>query len=92
MDEVRGKDVSMIFQDPMTSLNPVLTVGEQIAEVIRTTMKAAPRRRPWSEAGEMLELVGIPGDRARRISPPVLRRHEAAGGHRHRPGLQSRSC
>lgn len=63
MREIRGNAISMIFQDPMTSLNPVMTVGSQIAEVIelheRCTKDAANEK-----AGDMLELVGIPRERA----------------------------
>lgn len=63
LEKMRGNDVSMIFQDPMTSLNPVFTIGEQIAEAIEIhenlTKKDAYRR-----AQEMLELVGIPASRA----------------------------
>ena len=63
LEKIRGKDISMIFQDPMTALNPVFTVGEQIAESIRlhedvTDAEANER------AKQMLELVGIPGFRA----------------------------
>ncbi len=62
MRKVRGNEISMIFQDPMTSLNPVYTVGEQIAEVIRLhndLSKAEVRKK----AEDMLEMVGIPRDR-----------------------------
>ena len=63
LEKVRGKDISMIFQDPMTALNPVFTVGDQIAESIflheNCTYAEAQQR-----AVEMLELVGIPGERA----------------------------
>ena len=62
MREIRGGKSSMIFQDPMTSLNPVMTVGEQIAEVVllhNKISKAEARKR----AIEMLEQVGIPGSR-----------------------------
>ncbi len=62
MRKVRGNEISMIFQDPMTSLNPVYTVGEQIAEVIRLhndLSKSDVRKK----AEEMLEMVGIPRDR-----------------------------
>ena len=58
----RGKDFSMIFQDPMTSLNPVMTVGEQIGEVIRLHEKVS-RAQADKKAAEMLELVGIPAER-----------------------------
>jgi peptide/nickel transport system ATP-binding protein len=59
---VRGKKISMIFQDPMTSLNPVVTVGDQIAESIRIHEKLS-RANATIKAKEMLELVGIPGER-----------------------------
>jgi len=58
----RGKDISMIFQDPMTSLNPVMTVGEQIAEVVRLHEKIS-RAGAMKKAAEMLEMVGIPSER-----------------------------
>ena len=63
MQDIRGNDVSMIFQDPMTSLNPVLTVGDQIAEVIAIHNKELKKGEPLEKAKEMLELVGIPGER-----------------------------
>lgn len=62
MRGIRGQKISMIFQDPMTSLNPVLTVGEQIAEVIEIHEKVSSSEA-LNKAGEMLELVGIPGNR-----------------------------
>jgi len=62
MRKIRGRKVSMIFQDPMTALNPIMKVGEQIAEVIKMHNDIT-----WREANEravkMLETVGIPGDR-----------------------------
>lgn len=63
MRAVRGNKVSMIFQDPMTSLNPVLTVGDQIAEVIRLHQKIS-RQEAAVKACQMLELVGIPAERS----------------------------
>ncbi|MGN0159731.1 MAG: ABC transporter ATP-binding protein [Brotaphodocola sp.] len=63
MESIRGKQVSMIFQDPMTSLNPVMTVGEQIAEVIQLHEKI-DAKGAVQKAKEMLEMVGIPGARA----------------------------
>ena len=63
LEKVRGKDISMIFQDPMTALNPVFTVGDQIAESIHLHEDVS-----YTEAQrlavDMLELVGIPGERA----------------------------
>jgi oligopeptide/dipeptide ABC transporter ATP-binding protein len=62
MRKIRGRKISMIFQDPMTALNPIMKVGEQIAEVVKMHNDIS-----WSEANEcavkMLEMVGIPGDR-----------------------------
>ena len=63
MREIRGKKISMIFQDPMTALNPVFTVGEQIEEVIMLHEKVN-RGEAAVKAQQMLELVGIPGDRS----------------------------
>ena len=63
MEKVRGDDVSMIFQDPMTSLNPVYTVCDQIAESIVLHQKVS-KQEAEKRAIEMLELVGIPADRA----------------------------
>ncbi|MDR3138394.1 MAG: ABC transporter ATP-binding protein [Treponema sp.] len=62
MRSVRGNQISMIFQDPMTSLNPVMTVGEQIMEVIRTHNKLSPKET-LAMARDMLEMVGISADR-----------------------------
>lgn len=63
MRKIRGKKVSMIFQDPMTSLNPVMTVGEQIAEVIEIHEDVTSKEAEI-KAKEMLELVGIQGSRS----------------------------
>lgn len=59
---IRGNLISMIFQDPMTSLNPVLTVGEQIAEVVEQHMKL-DKKGTQDRVDEILELVGIPAER-----------------------------
>ena len=63
LEEIRGKDISMIFQDPMTALNPVFTVGEQIAESIHLH-EGLSARESMERAKEILEIVGIPGTRA----------------------------
>ena len=62
LESIRGNLVSMIFQDPMTSLNPVLTVGEQIAEVIGLHENISEKQAA-DKAGQMLEVVGIPKER-----------------------------
>ena len=60
---IRGKEISMIFQDPMTSLNPVTTVGDQIAEAVMAHEKIG-KKQAWKKALEMLETVGISRERA----------------------------
>lgn len=60
---IRGKEISMIFQDPMTSLNPVTTVGDQIAEAVVAHEKIG-KKKAWEKALEMLETVGISRERA----------------------------
>jgi oligopeptide/dipeptide ABC transporter ATP-binding protein len=76
---IRGNRVAMIFQEPMTALNPVFTVGEQIAEVVRVHERAS-RADAWRRAVEMLELMGIPGPAERAKQYP----HQLSGGMRQR--------
>ena len=63
LEQIRGNEVAMIFQDPMTVLNPVFTVGEQIAECVEIH-ELCSKAEAWNRALEMLELVGIKADRA----------------------------
>ena len=64
MNAIRGKDVAMIFQDPMTALNPVFTVGDQIAETLMIH-EHLDKKEALEKAGRMLETVGIPAERAK---------------------------
>ena len=77
LEKIRGAEISMIFQDPMTSLNPVFTVGDQIAESILLHEKIG-KNAAWDKAMEMLELVGIP--RTRGSEYP----HQFSGGMKQR--------
>ena len=79
MKEYRGKKISMIFQDPMTSLNPLFTIGNQITEAILTHQKMT-KAEAKKRAVEMLKLVGIPSPEKRYESFP----HEFSGGMRQR--------
>jgi oligopeptide transport system ATP-binding protein len=79
MRRLRGGDISMIFQDPMTSLNPLLSVGRQITESVREHQRI-DRRRAKTRAIEMLRLVGVPEAERRINSFP----HEFSGGMRQR--------
>ena len=74
---IRGEHISMIFQDPMTSLNPVMTVGDQIAEAIRNHDKLS-RKDAAKKAAEILELVGIPSARGSEYP------HQFSGGMKQR--------
>ena len=79
MRSVRGKDIAMIFQEPMTSLNPVLTIGSQIAEAVLLHEKVN-RRQAWDKAVEMLRLTRIPEPEQRANEYP----HQLSGGMRQR--------
>jgi len=79
MRRVRGKDISMIFQEPMTSLNPVISIGRQIAEVF-LLHEALDRSAAWRKAIEMLRLVRIPEPEQRAGEYP----HQLSGGMRQR--------
>jgi oligopeptide/dipeptide ABC transporter ATP-binding protein len=79
MRAVRGARIAMVFQEPMTSLNPVFTVGEQVAEVARIHT-AATKSEAWARAVAMLELVGLPDPAVRARDYP----HQLSGGMRQR--------
>jgi peptide/nickel transport system ATP-binding protein len=79
MRSVRGKDIAMIFQEPMTSLNPVLTVGSQIAETV-LLHERVNKKQAWAKAIEMLRLTRIPEPAQRAREYP----HQLSGGMRQR--------
>lgn len=80
LTDLRGSKISMIFQDPMTSLNPVYTVGFQIAETVKRHRKDVSNEQAWKRATEMLDLVRIPDAKRRSKNYP----HEFSGGMRQR--------
>jgi oligopeptide/dipeptide ABC transporter ATP-binding protein len=79
MRRVRGKRIAMILQDPMASLNPLFTIGDQVAEPIRVH-EGATRTAAWKRAGELLKAVRIPAPKTRLHQYP----HEMSGGMRQR--------
>jgi peptide/nickel transport system ATP-binding protein len=79
MRQVRGNRISMIFQEPMTSLNPVMRIGDQITEAVRLH-RDMTRQQAWEQAVEMLRLVRIPEPARRALEYP----HQLSGGMRQR--------
>ena len=77
--DIRGNEISMIFQEPMTSLNPVFTIGEQIAEVLRAH-QGLSRQAAWDHAVELLDAVRIPNPKGRAADYPF----QMSGGQRQR--------
>lgn len=80
MQKIRGNKISMIFQDPMTSLNPLYTIGEQIEESLRKHQRQLTAKERRAKALELLRLVGIPSPELRIDSYP----HQFSGGMRQR--------
>ena len=80
MRDVRGKDISMIFQNPMTCLNPVYTIGDQLMEALTCHDNTISKEEAWKRAVRMLELVGINNAEKRMTQYP----HEHSGGMRQR--------
>ncbi|MFE7632878.1 dipeptide ABC transporter ATP-binding protein [Kitasatospora sp. NPDC057518] len=79
LSRVRGKDIGMVFQDPMSALTPIFTVGRLLSEALRVHRELS-RKDAWEQAVELLDLVGIPDPRERAKSFP----HEFSGGMRQR--------
>lgn len=82
MEQIRGREMAMVFQDPMTSLNPVLTVGLQMTEALIHHL-GMTKEQAENRASEMLNLVGIPDAKDRLKDYP----HEFSGGQRQRIGI-----
>jgi oligopeptide/dipeptide ABC transporter ATP-binding protein len=78
--KIRGGPVGMIFQDPMTALNPVMTIGDQVAEAVILHQRRPDKKLAWARAVELLQLVGVP-DPAQRVKQYP---HEFSGGMRQR--------
>jgi oligopeptide/dipeptide ABC transporter ATP-binding protein len=79
MRKYRGNDIAMVFQEPMTSLNPVFKIGDQVSEAIRIHRKVG-KKEAWKQAGDMLDLVSIPDPVKRLHDYP----HQLSGGMRQR--------
>ncbi|MCH4267595.1 MAG: dipeptide ABC transporter ATP-binding protein [Brevundimonas sp.] len=82
MQQMRGRDVGIIFQEPMTALNPVMTIGDQVAETVRLHKKAS-RKEALAVARSVLERVGLPTERF----PLTRYPHELSGGQRQRVAI-----
>ncbi|PQZ76977.1 ABC transporter ATP-binding protein, partial [Brevundimonas sp. MYb31] len=82
LQKVRGRDVGIIFQEPMTALNPVMTIGDQVAETVRLH-KGASRKEALAVARSVLDRVGLPAERFPLSRYP----HELSGGQRQRVAI-----
>ncbi|MFI9045312.1 dipeptide ABC transporter ATP-binding protein [Streptomyces sp. NPDC053427] len=80
--DIRGNSIAMVFQDPLTSLNPTLTIGAQVAEPL-LLHRSVGKAEAWARAEEMLRLVGMPGPAERMRNHP----HQLSGGMRQRVAL-----
>ena len=80
LQQIRGNDIAMIFQDPQTSLNPVISIGEQLMEAILYHSKTTSRKEAFSACVEILKLVGLPAAEKRMTSYP----HQLSGGMKQR--------
>src|SRR3981189_2843947 len=78
--QFRGDELAMVFQDPMTSLNPAIKIGDQLAEAIETHYPKEPKEKVKERVIELLRLVGVPNPAQRYTQYP----HEFSGGMRQR--------
>ncbi|GGO49309.1 ABC transporter ATP-binding protein [Streptomyces lasiicapitis] len=83
LQDVRGNTVGMVFQDPLTSLNPTMTIGAQVAEPLLLHREGIGRKEAWARAEEMLRLVGMPQPSERMKAYP----HQLSGGMRQRVAI-----
>ena len=90
MSDVRWKDIAMIFQGAMNALNPVRTVGDQIAEAIACHDLKTTKEKLDRQVSDLLELVGIPASARMPIPTSVFGRNAPAGDDRHGAGLSTR--